>query len=106
MIKNIFQNIADSDEEIFENLLEDKDVRIERIISSGQSSPEDFWYDQSEDEWVLLLRGAAELEFESETIKLAPGEYLLIPAHKRHRVKSTAKNEKTIWLAIFLNKGD
>ena len=103
---NIFSNIAPSrQKEVFETIFKDKSIKIERIISYGQSSPVDFWYDQDENEFVLLLEGVAKIEFENDTITLKTGDYLLIPSHKRHRVAFTAKDKPTIWLAIFF-KGD
>ena len=78
-------------------------VRVERIVSRGHRSPEDFWYDQEEDEWVLMLQGHAELEIEGrpEPVLLEPGDSLLLPAHCRHRVARTAEDEDTVWLAVF-----
>ncbi len=75
-------------------------ARVERIVSEGQASPEGFWYDQDWDEWVLLLAGEAELEFADPagSERLSPGDWLLIPARRRHRVQSTAKG--TLWLAV------
>jgi cupin 2 domain-containing protein len=88
--------------EVVTELVTARAVRIERIVSSGQASPEGFWYDQEEDEFVALLSGAAELEFEGgETVNLQPGEWIDIPAHVRHRVKWTAPDETTVWLAVF-----
>ena len=91
-------------EEIVDLLLRRPDCRIERIISHGQSSPEGFWYDQNEDEWVLLLSGEAVLEFEEsgEKRKLATGDSLLIPAGCRHRVEQTAS--PTVWLTVWAKK--
>ena len=102
-LSNIFNNLPkDSEtEEIVEIIEKNDNIRIERIISSGQHSPENFWYEQNENEFVILLKGEAELEFEDKTINMLPGDYLLIPALQRHRVKSTSKNEQTIWLAVF-----
>ncbi len=86
--------------EIFNNLFNNKIIRIEQIISSGQSSPEDFWYDQVDNEWVLILEGEGIIEFADNSYKiLTKGEYLFIPAHCKHRVKQTLN--PTIWLAIF-----
>lgn len=83
-------------------LLEHGSVRIERIVSQGQSSPPGFWYDQDEHEWVLLVRGAARLEYEDgETLSLNAGDWLEIPAHRRHRVAWTDPNRMTVWLAVF-----
>ena len=98
--KNIPEKIPD---EIFEKILEYKNVRIERIISNGQASAKDFWYDQDENEWVILLKGSAEILFEeqSEKIFLKEGDYINITAHIKHRVEYTDQNVETIWLAIF-----
>lgn len=108
MVKNLFQ-IAESaaHAEITEMVAESRGVRVERIVSQGQSSPEHFWYDQPEDEWVAVLQGRAELEFESGTLlPLEPGDHCMIPAHEKHRVKSTCDQETTIWLAIFFSSTD
>jgi len=103
---NIFADIpAQLMEERFETIVERSGARIERIISYGQSTPEGEWYDQVQDEWVLLISGSAELliEGEIEPRQLGPGDYLLLPARCRHRVVRTDRDEKTIWLAIHLN---
>ncbi len=87
--------------EIFEALIPDQGVLIERIISSGQASPEGEWYDQERDEWVVLLQGAAELGWETgRRQKLEAGDWLLIPAHERHRVLWTSQETPCIWLAV------
>lgn len=85
-----------------ETLADSKTVRIERILSRGHRSPEGFWYNQEQNEWVLLLKGRAGLSFEGQSgaVELAPGDYLNIPAHVRHRVAWTAEDEETIWLAV------
>jgi cupin 2 domain-containing protein len=85
-------------------LLTTPNVRIERIVSTGQASPSGFWYDQDESEWVVLLTGGAGLRFESETAvrELKPGDYLHIPAHARHRVEWTHPSEPTVWLAVHV----
>ena len=77
-------------------------MRIERIVSTGQASPPGFWYDQDRPEWVIVLAGSAAVLFESETTPrtLKRGDYLHIPAHARHRVEWTDKNEPTIWIAV------
>ncbi len=86
-----------------ETLLKRKVVRIERIVSTGQSSPEGFWYDQAEDEWVSLLQGTAALQWEEGSLtELAAGEFLLIPSGKKHRVARTSVEPPCIWLAIFM----
>ena len=100
--ENFFKDIPkDISKEILDTIISNETFRLERIVSIGQCSPNDFWYDQNENEWVILLKGNAELEFETEIKKLSPGDYLNIPAHQKHRVKSTSQTEPTIWLAIF-----
>lgn len=83
-------------------LLAAPNLRIERIVSTGQATPEGEWLDQAEAEWVILLRGAARLHFEGETRArlLKPGDYVAIPAHCRHRVDWTTPREATVWLAL------
>ena len=81
-------------------LLEAADVRIERIVSHGHVSPDGFWYDQDQHEWVIVLKGAARLRFEDGTVEMNPGDFINIPAHKRHRVEWTTPDEATIWLAV------
>jgi cupin 2 domain-containing protein len=87
--------------EICETLLQAANLRIERIVSHGHASPTGFWYDQEQGEWVLLLAGAARLQFVGREIELRPGDYVNIPAHERHRVVWTTPDEPTVWLAIF-----
>jgi cupin 2 domain-containing protein len=101
---NLFDDLpARAEREIFTELLAREGVRIERIVSTGQSTPADAPYNQDHDEWVLLLRGSAGLWIEGEGERdLRPGDHLLIPAHRTHRVIWTAKAEPTVWLAIHL----
>ena len=88
-------------EEVSEPLIPDQGLLIERIISTGQTTPEGEWYDQDRDEWVLLLQGAATLAYEDgRTLHLGPGDYILIPAHGRHRVEHTSQDPPCIWLAV------
>jgi cupin 2 domain-containing protein len=91
-------------EEETQILLERPGLCLERIVSHGQASPEGFWYDQAEDEWVLLLRGAARLRIAGETDDraLGPGDHLLLPARLRHRVAWTDPAQPTVWLALFV----
>ena len=92
---------ASATEEVTTLLLRRDDVVIERIVSTGQSSPPGYWYDQAHDEWVLLVAGAATLEIDgSEARRLTPGDYIFLPAHCRHRVTETAAGEPTVWLAV------
>ncbi|HEY0848004.1 MAG TPA: cupin domain-containing protein [Noviherbaspirillum sp.] len=90
-------------EEAVEVLARGKGMRIERIVSKGHCSAPGFWYDQSDDEWVVLLKGEAVLRFEQgdRAVRMMPGDYVNIPAHERHRVESTADNTETVWLAVF-----
>jgi cupin 2 domain-containing protein len=96
-----------SADEILDTLLTRGPVRIERIVSTGQSSPPNFWYDQSEHEFVVLLAGAATLRLageagaDDELLALRPGSYVEIPAHRRHRVEATQAEPPTVWLAVF-----
>ena len=92
-------------EELTEILVSSASIRIERIVSHGHASPEDFWYDQHEHEWVVILQGAARLEFEDEKIELKSGDFVSIPANRRHRVAWTTPHEPTVWLAIFYPPG-
>lgn len=100
---NIFAGIPDAlSAEEFRPIVTTPSVRIERIVSRGQASPEDFWYDQPEAEWVIVLAGSAEIVVEGEPWprRLGPGDYLHIPAHARHRVAWTSPDEATVWLAV------
>ncbi|MDR3567117.1 MAG: cupin domain-containing protein [Syntrophobacteraceae bacterium] len=106
MIKkgNIYAATANhSPEEIFETLIDSGKVRIERILSYSSRSPDGFWYDQEEAEWVLVISGSAGLKFEGEEdiLVLRPGDWVEIGAHVRHRVEWTDPGEKTVWLAVF-----
>jgi cupin 2 domain-containing protein len=89
-------------QELVEVILGTDAFRLERIISTGQATPAGEWYDQEESEWVLLLTGEAGLVFENapQVIIMKPGDYLQIPAHRRHRVEWTAPGQPTIWLAL------
>lgn len=100
---NIFKNIPDNlSDELFETIAESDNIKIEKIISDGHTSPPDFWYDQDRNEFVILLKGSAVLEFEDGSfVEMTEGDYQIIPAHKKHRVSYTDTSGKTIWLAIF-----
>ncbi len=89
-------------EELVSVLAAGDGVRIERIVSRGHRSPPGFWYDQEEHELVLLIAGDARIEIAGEPERaLRPGQWLLLPAHVRHRVTFTAEDRDTIWLAVF-----
>ncbi len=88
-------------EELAETLVESGTTRIERIVSRGHSSPVDFWYDQPEREFALVLCGQACIEFEDgEVAELEAGAWIRIAAHRRHRVASTAPDRPTVWLTV------
>jgi cupin 2 domain-containing protein len=106
---NLFADLpgARLEEERLSEILARPRLRIERIVSTGQASPPGFWYDQPWDEWVALLAGAARLRFENEAQArgLSAGDYVLIPAHARHRVDWTSENPPALWLAVHFEPG-
>lgn len=92
---------ADLSEEYFETLVSHQCVRIERIVSKGNRSPEKGWYDQPQPEWVVVLRGAARLEFaDGKHFDLFAGDYINIPARTKHKVAWTDPDQETVWLAV------
>jgi cupin 2 domain-containing protein len=102
-VENILANLPTKlPDERFDELLRGDGFRLERIVSTGQATPAEQWYDQDHAEWVLVLRGSAQLQFEgeAEAVALGPGDYVLIPAHCRHRVQWTDDCESTVWLAL------
>lgn len=100
---NLFANLPTAlPEELTTILAESKHIRIERIVSTGQASPAGFWYDQADEEWVVVLQGTATLRFDDgEVLEMTVGDHVLIPAHRRHRVEQTSTLEPTVWLAVF-----
>ena len=102
----IHQQLPDElPDELLEQLYASAGLRIERIVSRGQPSPaEGHWYDQSGDEWVVLLSGHAKILFDDprREVSLVAGDWLLIPAHARHRVTHTRCDPPCIWLAVHL----
>lgn len=99
---NIFSSLPDKlKHESFEELLRHKNIKIERIVSKGHTSPETGWYDQKENEWVIVLEGSGSIFFENgNEVNLKKGDYLNISAHTRHKVAWTDPDNITIWLAI------
>jgi len=100
---SLFDDIpADLPDELFTTLMQASSFRVERIVSHGHASPPGFWYDQEENEFVIVLEGSAAVQFEdsADPVELRRGSYLNIPAHARHRVAWTDQIEKTVWLAI------
>jgi cupin 2 domain-containing protein len=103
--ENVFSELPNNlPVELIEKLVDAGEMRIERVVSTGHASPPGFWYDQAESEWVIVLRGEAVLAFEDETRILRPGDYVLIPPHRKHRVNSTSQQEPTVWLAVFFGR--
>ena len=101
--QNIFAPLpAPSPTEIFTELLAGRSFQLQRIVSTGQTSPPGQWYDQDTHEWVLLLSGAARLRIDGEAglLQMQPGDYIHIPAHVRHRVEWTDPDQETVWLAL------
>lgn len=112
MLTNLFRHypsaVDKAEHETFEDLLRRPNLRIERIISTGQASPPDFWYCQPHGEWVVLLKGSAGLLFEHEQTErvLRPGDFIDIPPHCRHRVAWTDGDMPTVWLAVHYDAVD
>jgi len=89
-------------QELVETLLNNNNILIERIVSTGQVTPPGEWYDQEQNEWLIVLQGEGELSYEDNSrIKLTVGDYLLIPAHQKHRVEYTSTEPPCIWLTVF-----
>ncbi|MBN2175515.1 MAG: cupin domain-containing protein [Bacteroidales bacterium] len=101
-INNIYKPpIGIDKEEVFENLHLSKKIKIERIFTQKPYETPGEWFDQPQDEWVLLLKGKAKLEFKNDKIiEMNEGDYIFIPAHKIHRVYNSSKEPKCVWLAI------
>ena len=98
---NIFADLPSHlPEELVQTLIDAANVRIERIVSHGHASPADFWYDQAQHEWVIVLKGAARLQFEDGMIEMKVGDFVNIPAFKKHRVDWTTPDEPTVWLGV------
>ncbi len=103
LLKDVPRELA---EEMVDVLVEKKGVRIERIISTGQSTPDDEWMDQDRNEWVLVVSGAARLSFKDpqEVVEMSKGDWANIEAGRKHRVDWTTENQPTIWVTVFYDK--
>ncbi len=100
-IKNIFDDLPQHlPKELVQTLIRAANVRIERIISHGHASPEGFWYDQGQHEWVIVLKGAARLQFEDGMVEMKTGDFINIPAFRKHRVDWTTSDGPTVWLGV------
>ena len=88
--------------ELFQSLLSNRTLQIERIISTGQATREGKWLKGKRNEWVILLKGAAKLRFfkDDRVVKMKVGSHVLIPANTLHRVDWTDPRQRTIWLAV------
>jgi cupin 2 domain-containing protein len=109
MSNNILSQIPEIlTDELQEPLLNQSTFRMERIVSRAHATPKGEWYDQENNEWVLLIKGSAGLLFEgsNEPLTLIAGDYLLIPAHVRHRVEWTDEGEDTVWLALHYSPSE
>ncbi len=93
--------------EAVDELVSAGNFRLERIVSLGQATPGGEWYDQHRNEWVVLLSGLAKLRIDGESTdrELTPGDWLLLPAHCRHRVEWTDPSQATVWLALHYESG-
>ena len=101
---NIYSSVPEgqTDTEYFETLHSANGLRIERIVGLKEFNEPGKWYDQEEDEWVILLQGNAELEIKNEDVlQLGQGDYVFLPAHKIHRISRTSGEPKCLWLAVF-----
>lgn len=100
--RNLFRALPENPaEEVFDTILNDDRVRIERIVSHGHASPATGWYDQAQHEWVLVLQGSAVIAYaDGEKVSLAVGDHIDIPADTRHRVEWTCPDTATVWLAV------
>jgi cupin 2 domain-containing protein len=101
-LANLFESLPeDISHEIFSELVRGDNIKIERIISHGHSSPASGWYDQTENEWVAVLKGEAKIAFDNgDEVHLTAGCHLTIPAHTKHKVTWTIPDTETIWLAV------
>jgi cupin 2 domain-containing protein len=106
MTENLFDGIPHHmPGEVVQTLLQADNLRIERIVSHGHVSAPDFWYDQPQHEWVIVLQGKARLQFEDRMVELQVGDFINIPAFRKHRVDWTTPDEPTVWLGVRYGNG-
>lgn len=101
-VKNLLENLpADLSNEVIEQLIEHDQVKIERIVSRGHTSPASGWYQQAQSEWVMVISGQAELTFDDGSkANMNAGDYVLIEANRKHKVSWTDPEQNTVWLAV------
>ncbi len=100
---NIFAQYPEKlSEELIEEITSGASFKLKRIVSKGHATPQGEWYDQEREEWVILLKGNADIRIDgkSEVVSLKPGDYIHLPAHKKHRVERTEPDTETVWLAL------
>ena len=101
-LNNIFAEIpGDLDNELMQVLQQSDNIKIQRIVSKGQVSPESGWYDQQQNEWVIVIKGEAIITFEQTEVAMHAGSYINIPAHTKHKVSWTHADLETIWLVVY-----
>jgi cupin 2 domain-containing protein len=103
-VYNIYEQLHPAkNKEIFEKIVEKNGVKIERITSLGQATPEGKWLKSKRNEWVILLKGKAKLRFRftEDVIKMKPGDHIFIPGGTMHRVEWTTSKEKSIWVEVM-----
>jgi cupin 2 domain-containing protein len=104
-VENIFTAAMPHEGEECVTIFETATVRIERILSHSHQSPPGFWYDQDQDEWVMVLKGRAVVEFEDgAAVEMTAGDHLTIRRHLKHRVRETS--DETLWLAVHANANE
>mgnify|MGYP003658629182 CR=1 FL=1 len=101
-VTNLFDSMpGDLEQEVFSTIVQSENVKVERIVSRGHTSPASGWHDQVENEWVIVLAGEARLLFEdNREVHLLAGGYINIPSHTKHKVIWTPPDIQTVWLAI------
>lgn len=95
---NIYDYLTPQSGETFTTLLEHKNIKINRIVSSNDL--EETEYKQEEDEWLVLIEGEATLLLNDEKKTLIKGDTLFIPSKTPHRVLHTKSD--TVWLTVHI----
>ena len=95
---NIHDYILPQSGETLTSLLEHKNIKINRIVSSDELNETE--YIQKEHEWLVLLEGEATLLLDNKERKLTKGDTLFIPSNTPHRVLHTQSG--TVWLTVHI----